>query len=122
MIQGVQIDLISAERLDKLTMMEKIHLILDEVMEGNIVVLEKGLAPEEQSKLIEVTMREISPDGFAGIEMETYPVKEAQGGFLGKLFGGRRPETRLTVIGPANQLKTLRKDKDLISAWVSSSR
>jgi hypothetical protein len=122
MIQGVQIDLISAERLDKLTMMEKIHLILDEVMEGNIVVLEKGLAPEEQSKLIEVTMREISPDGFAGIEMETYPVKEAQGGFLGKLFGGRRPEARLTVIGPANQLKTLRKDKDFISAWVSSSR
>ena len=53
MIQGVQIDLISAERLDKLTVMEKIHLILDEVMEGNIVVLEKGLAPEEQSKLIE---------------------------------------------------------------------
>jgi len=66
MIQGVQIDLISAERLDKLTVMEKIHLILDEVMEGNIVVLEKGLAPEEQSKLIEVTMREISPDGFWG--------------------------------------------------------
>jgi hypothetical protein len=122
MIQGVQIDLISAERLDRLTAMEKIRLILDDVMEGNIVILEKGLAPDEQSKLIEITMREIAPDGFSGIEMETYPVRDAQGGFLGRLLGGKRSETRLTVIGPANQLRTLKKEKDLISAWVSSSR
>jgi uncharacterized protein len=119
MIQGVQIDLISADRLDKLTAMEKIRLILDAVMEGNIVVLEKGLAPEEQSKLIEITMREITPDGFSGIEMETYPVKDSSG-FFGRIFGGKRNETRLTVIGPANQLKMLKKEKDLISAWVSS--
>jgi hypothetical protein len=33
---------------------------------------------------------------------------------------GRRPESRLTVIGPANQLKMIKKEKDLISAWVSS--
>jgi len=119
MIQGVQIDLISADRLDKLTAMEKIRLILDDVMEGNIVVLEKGLAPDEQSKLIEVTMREITPDGFSGIEMETYPMKDSTG-FFGRIFGGKRSETRLTVIGPANQLKMLKKEKDLISAWVSS--
>ncbi|KAF5078092.1 hypothetical protein DSECCO2_144400 [anaerobic digester metagenome] len=122
MIQGVQIDLISAERLDRLTAMEKIRLILDDVMEGNIVILEKGLAPDEQSKLIEITMREIAPDGFSGIEMETYPIRDAGNGFLAKLLGGKRSETRLTVIGPANQLKTLKKEKDLISAWVSSSR
>ncbi len=119
MIQGVQIDLISADRLDRLTPMEKIRLILDDVMEGNIVVLERGLAPDEQSKLIEVTMREITPDGFSGIEMETYPLKDS-GGFFGKLFGGKKSESRLTVIGPANQLKMLKKEKDLISAWVSS--
>ena len=120
MIQGVQIDMLSAERLSKITSYEKIRLILDDVMEGNIVVLEKGLAPDEQSKLIEVTMREITPDGFSGIEMETYPVRDAQNGFLARLFGGKRSESRLTVIGPANQLKTIKKEKDLISAWVSS--
>ncbi|RXE55214.1 hypothetical protein ABH15_13230 [Methanoculleus taiwanensis] len=119
MIQGVQIDLISAERLDRLTAMEKIRLILDDVMEGNIVVLERGLAPDEQSKLIEVTMREITPDGFSGIEMETYPLKDA-GGFFGRLLGGKKNDSRLTVIGPANQLKMLKKEKDLISAWISS--
>ena len=120
MIQGVQLDLISEERLERLTSMEKIRLILDEVMAGNIVVLEKGLSPEESSKLIEMTMMEIHPDGFSGIEMETYPARPTGGGFLSRLFGGRQPTSRLTVIGPANQLKMLRKERDLISAWVSS--
>lgn len=120
MMQGVQIDLISADRLEGLTMMEKIRLILDEVMEGNIVVLEKGLGPEEQSKLIEVTMSEITPDGFSGIEMETYPAKDQRLGFLGRLFGKKPSGSRLTVIGPADQLKMIKKEKDLISAWVSS--
>ena len=72
MIQGVQIDLISADRLERLTALEKVRLILGKVMEGNVVVLEKGLTADEQSLLIETTMREITPDGFAGIEMETY--------------------------------------------------
>ncbi len=34
MQQGVQIDLISEERLSKLTSMEKIHMILDDVRQG----------------------------------------------------------------------------------------
>lgn len=122
MMQGVQIDLISEERLSRLTSMEKIRLILDGVKEGNIVVLEKGLAPEETTKLIELTMREITPDGFTGIEMETYPVEEQEGGIaslLSRLLR-KKNRSRLTVIGPANQLKTIRKEKDLISAWISS--
>ena len=120
MIQGVQLDLISEERLSRMTSMEKIRLILDEVMEGNIVVLERGLGPEESSKLIEMTMMEISPDGFSGIEMETYPGKNTSGGLFSRIFGKQPAPARLTVIGPANQLKMLRKEKDLLSAWVSS--
>jgi len=121
-MQGIQIDLISEERLLRLTPMEKIRLILDDVKKGNIVVLEKGLPPEEASKLIEITMMEIMPDGFTGIEMETYPAREGPAGLTG-IFSrvvGKRPESRLTVIGPANQLKMIKKEKDLISAWVSS--
>ena len=121
-MQGIQIDLISEERLARLTPMEKIRLILDDVKKGNIVVLEKGLPPDEASRLIEITMMEIMPDGFTGIEMETYPAREGAEGFSG-LFSRvmkKRPEARLTVIGPANQLKMIKKEKDLISAWVSS--
>lgn len=116
---GVQIDLISGERMDSLASMEKIRMILDGVHEGNIVILEEGLTPEEESKLIEVTMSEINPDGFNGIEIETYPKSQtSNSGFLGRLMG--KGETKkLTVIGPANQIETLHKDETLISALVS---
>jgi hypothetical protein len=125
MIQGVQIDLISSERLENLTSLEKIRMILEKVINGNVVVLEKGLTADEQSLLIETTMREIKPDGFAGIEMETYSSESAthqkSGGLFSGLFGKKENTSgRMTVIGPANQMKTLKKDKNLISAWVSS--
>ena len=116
---GVQIDLISGARMEGLTSMEKIRLILDGVREGNIVVLEEGLSPDEESKLIEVTMTEISPDEFNGIEIETYPQSGTQKqGLLNRLIGTASPK-KLTVIGPANQIETLHKDENLISALVS---
>jgi hypothetical protein len=116
---GVQIDLISGQRMKQKTSMEKIHLILDGVRQGNIVVLEKGLTPDEESKLIEVTMTEINPDDFTGIEIESFPRSETQdSSFLGRLMG-RQETSKLTVIGPANQIQSLHKDETLISALVS---
>ncbi|ADQ65820.1 hypothetical protein C499_11466 [Halogeometricum borinquense DSM 11551] len=115
---GVQIDLISAARMDGLASMEKIRLILDGVRDGNIVILEEGLSPDEESKLIEVTMTEISPDEFNGIEIESYPQSKGGQGFLGRLMG-KEETKKLTVIGPANQIQTLHKDENLISALVS---
>ena len=117
--EGVQIDLISGARMDGLTSMEKIRMILDGVRDGNIVILEEGLSPDEESKLIEVTMAEISPDEFNGIEIETYPRSQtADQSFLDRLMG-RESTKKLTVIGPANQIETLHKDENLISALVS---
>ncbi|WP_299277826.1 DUF2073 domain-containing protein [Halovenus sp.] len=116
---GVQIDLISATRMAGLASMEKIRLILDGVRDGNIVILEEGLSPEEESKLIEVTMTEISPDEFNGIEIETYPRSEtADASFLDRLMG-RESTNKLTVIGPANQIETLHKDETIIQTLVS---
>ena len=119
-MQGVQIDLISADRLSRMPSMEKIRLILDRVREGTIIILESGLSPEEQSTLIEMTMQEILPDGFSGIEIESYPSKQKSGGMLSRLVRGENENRRMTVIGPANQLKMIRRDHDFISAWISS--
>ena len=117
--RGVQIDLISGERMDGMASMEKIRLILDGVHDGNIVILEEGLSPDEESKLIEVTMAEISPDEFDGIEIETYPKTGTQNtGLLGRLVGNDTPK-KLTVIGPANRIETLHKDETLIQTLVS---
>ncbi|SDY70705.1 hypothetical protein SAMN05216564_108106 [Halopenitus persicus] len=116
---GVRIDLISGARMEGLTGMEKIRLILDGVRDGNIVILEEGLSPDEESKLIEVTMTEINPDEFSGIEIETYPKSDAGDQTLLDRLMGRESAQKLTVIGPANQLQTLHKDETLISALVS---
>ncbi len=116
---GVQIDLISGQRMDGMTSMEKIRMILDGVRDGNIVILEEGLSPDEESRLIEVTMTEISPDEFNGIEIETYPRSEtADASFLDRLMG-KEEAKKLTVIGPANQIETLHKDETLIRTLVS---
>jgi len=117
---GVQIDMISAQRMEGLTSMEKIRLILDGVHEGNIVILEEGLTPDEESRLIEVTMTEINPEEFNGIEIESYPQPSSDsGGFLDRLMGNDSTPKNLTVIGPADQIETLHKDETLISALVS---
>lgn len=117
-VQGVQIDLISEDFTSAMTSMEKINLILDGVRQGNIVILERGLTPEEEAKLIELTMAEITPDNFVGIEIESYPSRQ-KSSFIDRLLGKKVIETRLTVVGPADQLKTLRRDHGLISAMVS---
>ena len=116
---GVQMDLISEEKMAEMTAMEKIRLILDGVKEGKIIVLERGLTPTEEAKLIEMTMTEITPEDFPGIEIESYPGSHNQK-LIDRIFRKPAVRTRLTVIGPANQLKTLKKDRDLISALVSS--
>ena len=116
---GVQIDLISGQRMENLASMEKIRLILDGVRDGNIVILEEGLSPDEESKLIEVTMTEISPDEFNGIEIETYPRSQTNDASILDRIMGKEETAKLTVIGPANQIETLHKDETLISALVS---
>jgi uncharacterized protein len=116
---GVQMDLISEEKMAEMTAMEKIRLILDGVKEGKIIVLERGLTPTEEAKLIEMTMTEITQEDFPGIEIESYPSSQNQK-LIDRIFRKPVVRTRLTVIGPANQLKTLKKDRDLISALVSS--
>jgi hypothetical protein len=116
---GVQIDLISGERMKGLASMEKIRMILDGVREGNIVILEEGLSPEEESRLIEVTMTEISPDEFNGIEIETYPQSDSSDSGLFDRLMGNDSDKKLTVIGPANRIETLHKDETLIQTLVS---
>ena len=104
--------------MEEMTSMDKIHCILDGVREGKVVILESGLSPDEESKLIEVTMSEISPDGFSGIEIESYPKENTATGILDRLLGA--DASKMTVIGPANQIETLHKDSELISAVVSA--
>ncbi|ETA68169.1 hypothetical protein MettiDRAFT_1622 [Methanolobus tindarius DSM 2278] len=120
-MQGFQMDLVSEHRLSQMSPVEKVRFIIDEVKSGKILVLEKGLSPEEEASLIEMTMTLIEPDGFSGIEMESYP-SEVDTSFIGKILKKNALKTRLTVIGPADQLKTLKKDRNMISALISTNK
>ncbi len=120
-MQGFEMDLVSEHRLSQMTPVEKVRFIIDEVKNGKILVLEKGLSPEEEASLIEMTMTLIEPDGFSGIEMESYP-SEVDTSFLGKILKKNTLKSRLTVIGPADQLKTLRRDRNMISALISANK
>lgn len=111
----VQINMISADRLKSLSSVEKVALILEDVKRGQVVILENGLDPFEEARLIESTMTQIG-EVFSGIEIQSYP-HEAKKSWLGRL--GKKDSRRMTVIGPADRMKTVRCEKDMISALIS---
>lgn len=113
--EGISVNLISRQKLEKLSSDEKLNFILKEVQNGKVLVLEQGLTPMEQTNLIEHTMKEIEQDTFIGIEMEGY--SEDKPTFLQK-FLGKMKKPRMTVIGPADLLKTIRKDSNMIQTKI----
>lgn len=114
MDSNIQINMISANKLQAMSTMDKIRLILDDVSSGRIVILEKGLDPREEAQLIEHTMLKIRDTAFYGIEIQSYPRRAPSPWNI-----LRRANNRVTVIGPANRMKTLKKEKDVISAIIS---
>jgi uncharacterized protein len=113
--KGISVNLISRQKLEELSSNEKLDFILKEVQKGKVLVLEQGLTSMEQTSLIEHTMREIEQDTFIGIEMEGY--NEDKPTFLQK-FLGKMKKPRMIVIGPADLLKTIRKDNNMIQTKI----
>ncbi len=113
--KGISVNLVSRQKLDELSSDEKLKFILKEVQKGKILVLEHGLTPMEQTNLIENTMKEIEHDTFIGIEMEGYA--EDRPTFIQKIFGMIK-KPRMTMIGPANLVRTVRKDSNIIQTMI----
>jgi hypothetical protein len=116
--QGISINLISLERLEALNSQQKIRFIFEEVRKGNVLVLEQGLTAQEEAELIKTTMANIDHDTFIGIEMQSYSQEDVKrGSWLDKLLGRKQPP-RMSVIGPADLLKTIHKDGNMIQTMV----
>ena len=112
---GIAFNLVSKQKLDEFTSEEKLKFIIKEVKKGKILVLEQGLTPFEQTSLIENTMKEIKEDTFIGVEMEGYASDSPT--FIQKIFRITK-KPRLTLIGPANLLKTIKKDDNMIQTKI----
>ena len=117
--EGVSVYLVSRQKLAELSPDEKLKFILKEVKKGKILVLEHGLTPIEQASLIESTMREIEQDTFIGVEMEGYGQDKST--FIQKIFGIIK-KPRMTLIGPADLLKTVKKDNHIIQTKIITGK
>lgn len=109
---GPSIHLISAEKMESLDMEAKLRFILDEVEAGRVLILERGLTPEEETALIAKTMAEIDQDSFIGIEMQSYGMEQGRNFLQRAVMGAPRP--RMAVIGPASLVKMVSKDNEKI--------
>ena len=116
---GISFNLVSRSKLEELSSDEKLKFILREVKKGKILVLEYGLTPMEQTTLIENTMKEIEQDTFIGVEMEGYGQDSPS--FIQRIFGVVR-KPRMTLIGPADQLKMVKKDNEMIQTRIVPGR
>jgi hypothetical protein len=117
--KGISVNLVSRQKLEEFSTDEKLKFILNEIKNGKVLVLENGLTSIEQTSLIEQTMEKIEHDTFIGIEMEGYG--EEKTSFLQKILG-KIKKPRMTVIGPADLLKTVKKDSNMIQTKIIPGR
>ncbi|HII16006.1 MAG TPA: DUF2073 domain-containing protein [Nanoarchaeota archaeon] len=102
------------EEINSLAPEKRINRLLDIVKKDKIVLLQGRLKPSEEAWLIQKTMEHVSKD-FKGIELCTiYPelkdqkVLSQMKGLLVKFLMGAREG--LTIIGPANVVKEIKRD------------
>ena len=107
---ALKMDFLSSDAIKASTSMEKISMIVRKVKEGDLVVIEGGLAPEEEAELIETTMREIDVENFVGIDIHTLEKDEKS------FFGlSKRRTIGITIIGPANVMQAVKKKSNFLS-------
>lgn len=117
---GIHVEFIQSTQLDSMAQTEKVTTIIEKVKDEKIIVLESGLDPEEQSKLVEMTMNSIDPSNdFTGISIETpKKKKKTEKSRFRKMVSkatGSDSNNSITVIGPSNRIETLKKDEDQLS-------
>lgn len=110
----VTLQIVPYSEIEELTSVGRIRKLLDIAKENKIALLQGRLKREEETELIKATMEEVNKD-FKGIELAVLnPAEEKSSGFnavrkgfLNMLLGDRQG---LTVIGPANVVKQIKKD------------
>jgi hypothetical protein len=110
----LKMDFMSSDVLKSKSSIEKISMIVDRVKEGDLMVIEGGLKPEEEAELIETTMREIDVENFMGIDI--YTLEKDEKSFLGL---SKRKTVGITIIGPANVMKTVKRKSNFLSMVAS---
>lgn len=114
---GIQINLISREKLAAMTPEQRIRFIVDEIKAGKVLVLERGLTAKEELELIRTTMAEIDHKSFIGVETPGFSIDLKKRGLLNRIFG-QAPPPRMMVVGPAQLLQTIKKDGEMVQTMI----
>ncbi|RLE45792.1 hypothetical protein DRJ25_05150 [Candidatus Woesearchaeota archaeon] len=113
--------------IEDLSSIGRIRKLLNTVKENKIVLLQGRLKKEEEAELIKVTMEEINKE-FKGIELavidpankkELTGLQKLKNSMINMLLGDRHG---MTVIGPANVVKSIRKDPNKIELYTKETR
>jgi len=104
--------------IEHLSSVGRIRKLLNLAKQDKIVLLQGTLRHDEEAELIKVTMEEINKD-FKGIELAVIDTADRgvtgfakfRQGLANALVGNRQG---LTIIGPANIVKEIRKDPSKI--------
>ena len=115
----LKIQFIPYSEIEQLAPDARVNKLLRISKENKIVVMEGRLKPEEETLLIQRTMESISKN-FKGIELCTiYPdknkkqdISKALKDIMARFLLGDREG--LTIIGPANIIKDIKKNPDNI--------
>jgi len=114
----ITLQYIPHSEIANLTPNMKIKKILQSVKQDRILLIDAKLKPEEQSELIKKTMEEINKK-FKGVEICTIEgtavdanaSQKVKGFLANKLLGFT---TGLTIVGPANIIKDIKRDPNKI--------
>ena len=122
-LKGLSLQVIPFSEVEKLGIAERVKKILNLILGNKIVILHGRLRSEEEARLIEDTMALVDHvKDFKGIELAVIEpnmkdktvVEKMKYGIAKRLVGDSEA---LTVIGPANVIKEIKKDPKKIELF-----
>ena len=122
----VTIQFIPYAKLEGLSSLGRIRKLLNVAKQDKIVLLQGRLRKEEEAELIKVTMEEINKE-FKGIELAVINptatnlsgMQKLRNSFANMFLGNR---IGMTIIGPANIVKQIKRDPDKIELFTKESK
>ena len=122
----VTLQVVPYTEIEGLTSVGRIRKLLNIAKQDKIVLLQGRLSKEEEAELIKATMEEINAS-FKGIELAVLDPSAANVAGLQKfrnvfanfILGNRQG---LTVIGPANVVKSIKRDPNKIELFTQEKR
>jgi len=120
------LEILPYSEIEELSSVGRIRKILNIAKEDKIVLIQGRLTKEEEAELIKVTMEEINKD-FKGIELAVlYPNSQKPKKFMDRVKSSIANmvlgnSQGLTIVGPANIIKEIKKDPNKIQLFTSES-